>query len=121
MYFGGEALYCVDGNYEPTTNYGEMVSGGFRVLDMSGQELLFVPYTDVAAAVSESQATGTDVQVASGEGSYGPVALYAYSDAAYPDDVTFTFTGSNEWGKSETLTFTNCFPQGPEAVETDEE
>lgn len=121
VYFGGEALYCVDGDFEPTTNYGEMVTGGFRVLDESGQELLFVPYSDVAAAVSESQALAQGVEVASGQGTYGPAALYAYSEAAFPDTVTFTYTGTNQWGTQESLTFTNCFPEGPDVPDETEE
>ena len=118
-YFGGEALYCVNSDYEPTTNYGEMA--GFRLLDISGQELLYVPSSDVAAAVSESLAANQGVEVATGAGAYGPVALYAYADSADPDTVTFTFNGSNEWGRPESLTFTNCFPEGPLTNTSDDE
>ncbi len=121
VYFGGDALYCVDSDYEATTNYGEMVGGGMRLLDISGQELLFVPYSDVAAAVTESQTGGEGVVVATGSGSYGPVTLTAYSETAFPDTATFTFSGSNEWGKPESLTFTNCFPEGPEVYDNDDE
>ena len=118
-YFGGEALYCVNSDYEPTTNYGEMA--GFRLLDISGQELLYVPASDVTAAVSESQASNEGVEVATGAGSYGPVALYTYSDPAYPDTIDFTFVGSNEWGRPESLSFTNCFPVGPLTDTPDDE
>lgn len=118
-YFGGEALYCVNSDYEPTTNYGEMA--GFRLLDISGQELLYIPSADVTTAVSQSQASGEGVEVGSGWGSYGPVSLVAYADTAYPDTITFTFNGTDEWGKPESLTFTNCFPVGPDVPESEDE
>lgn len=118
VYFGGEALYCVNGDYEPTTNYGEIADGGIRLLSESGQELLYVPYSTIADAVAESRATGEGVLVASGEATYGTATLYAY--AADDSTVNFSFSAPNQWGSTETLNFTNCFPEGPVPYETDD-
>jgi len=51
-HFGGDALYCVDRNMNPTKQYSDFGEGGFRLLNTHGQVLWFVPASvvDVAAA-----------------------------------------------------------------------
>jgi len=110
-HFGGDAFYCVDDGFNSTTNYPEMVDGGgFRLLNIGGQELWFVPAADILAAVEESVATNSGVLVAEGQGTYGPARLYTYFDGK---EQQFVFSGYDEFGKSNSLTFVPCTPVGP--------
>lgn len=106
-HFGGDALYCLDANYRVTVQYPSS-EGGFRLLNKDGQELWFVSYTEVAAALDEAVPGGAPVLVASGQGSYGPTELYTFEVGR--DDVYFTFTGYDEHGKTNSLTFKFCIP-----------
>jgi hypothetical protein len=110
-HFGGDALYCVDSNFSATTNYAEMIDdGGFRLLDIGGQVLWFVPAADILAAIDASVESKSTVEVASGQGTYGPVYLYTYFDGK---DQQFVFSGYDEYGKPNSLTFIPCIPVGP--------
>lgn len=110
-HFGGDALYCVDRNFVPTNQYSDFGDGGFRLLNMSGQELWFVPAAQIAIAVAEAKETGQGTLVAEGQGSYGPVRIHVYVTAA--GDDYFVFTGYDEYGKQNSLTFKFCIPVGP--------
>jgi hypothetical protein len=110
-HFGGDALYCVDRNFVATNQYSDFGQGGFRLLDSKGQELWFVPAADVAAAVAEAKETGKGVLVASGRGTYGPVTIHTYVTGE--GDDYFVFSGYDEYGKPNSLTFKFCIPVGP--------
>ncbi len=110
-HFGGDAFYCVDSSFISTPNYPEMIDGGgFRLLNSGGQELWFVPAADILAAITESLANETAVLVAEGQGTYGPVRLYTYFDG---NAQQFVFSGYDEFGKTNSLTFVPCTPVGP--------
>lgn len=110
-HFGGDALYCVDANNQTTNNLPAMAEGGFRLLNGNGQEVWFVPGADVDTALAAAKESGESQLAASGQGSYGAAYLYAYYVG---DSATFVFTGYDEHGKPNSLTFTGCTPAGPE-------
>ena len=107
-HFGGDSAYCVDANYVATDDYP--AQGGFRLLNSIGQELWFVPAAEITAAVDESVATGNAVLVGEGQGTYGPTSLYTYYDGK---TQVFVYSGVDEFGKMNTLTFNLCTPVGP--------
>jgi hypothetical protein len=110
-HFGGDALYCVDGDYNATNQYSDFGQGGFRLLNMEGQELWFVPAAQISAAVAEAKETGKGVLVAEGYGTYGPVTIHTY--VTDENDDYFVFSGYDEFGKPNSLTFKFCIPVGP--------
>lgn len=110
-HFGGDSLYCVDGNFTPTNQYSDFGAGGFRLLNSGGQELWFVPSAVISAAVAEAKETGKGVLVAEGMGSYGPVRIYTYVTGA--GDDYFVFSGYDEFGKPNSVEFKFCIPVGP--------
>ena len=108
-HFGGDALYCVDVNLAPTTIYPSDGQGGLRLLDLGGSEKWFIPAATILAKVAEATANNSGVEIASGWGTYGPVALYVYMDGAKPK---FTFVGWDEHGKQNSFVFSWCDPTG---------
>jgi hypothetical protein len=111
-HFGGDAIYCVDGDLNPTHQYSDFGDGGFRLLDKNGQVLWFVPATPtVHDATQQALATGEYTFVAEGQGTYGPVSLYTFLNG--DGDVLFTFNGFDEWGKPNSMTFKYCEPVNP--------
>jgi hypothetical protein len=80
------------------------------MLNSNGQEVWFIPAATIDAAVAESIATDKSVLVAEGAGTYGPTSLYTYFDGK---DQVFVFTGMDEFGKPNSLTYQNCTPVGP--------
>ncbi len=106
-HFGGDAFYCVDENHNPTNQALE--SGqGFRLLNLDGQELWYVPPSEVDAVVSKVAPGQGVVLVAVGTGTYGATALYVEIE---PDGRRFfTFTGYDEHGKTNSLRFEDCTP-----------
>lgn len=112
-HFGGDALYCVNASGAPVGNY-ESTDGGFRVLNTSGNELLFIPTADIDAAIADATTLSVRVLVDSGTGSYGPASLYVEIRDGVP---VFTYVGFDEHGKENQLEFSNCEPVGePEKV-----
>ncbi len=111
-HFGGDVLYCVDRFFNPTTQYSDDGLGGFRLLDIDGQVLWFVPTTPtIHDATERSIATGQGQLVARGQGTYGPVELWTYVN---PDgDTFFTFYGFDEYVKPNQISFKFCEPVGP--------
>lgn len=110
-HFGGDALYCVDENANPTNDFAAFSTGGFSLLDIGGQALWFVPAAQVAEAIEAARESGEGVLVASGSGTYGPVYLYTYVSGQ--DIITFVFTGVDEHGASNSLSFELCNAVGP--------
>ncbi|HVU10880.1 MAG TPA: hypothetical protein VHD90_06360 [Phototrophicaceae bacterium] len=106
-HFGGDALYCVDGNRNPTRQLPTTDPGGFRLLNMNGQELWFVPGHDVEAALEKSVIGGDWQLIASGSGTYGPVSLHTWNVGGQ-NGIFYEFIGYDEHGKSNTLIFQSC-------------
>lgn len=115
MHFGGDALYCVDRDFNATNQYSDFGHGGFRLLNEHGQELWFVPATEISAAVAEAKTTGGGVLVGEGQGTYGPVSIWTYVTSARDD--YFVFSGYDEYHKPNMLTFKFCIPVGPDVPE----
>lgn len=109
-HFGGDAFYCVDRNFNPTHQYSDFGEGGFRLLNLHGQELWFVPATLVAEQMADVTAGG-GVLIASGPGTYGTFYLWGFRDEA--GDDFFQLTGVDEYGKPNTMEFKFCIPVGP--------
>jgi hypothetical protein len=114
-HFGGDALYCVDRDFNATNQYSDFGQGGFRLLNSEGQELWFVPAAQISAAVAEAKVSGSGVLVGEGQGSYGPVMIYTYVTG--DNDDYFVFSGYDEFGKPNSLTFKFCTPVGPDKPE----
>ncbi len=111
-HFGGDALYCVDGDFMPTYQYSDLGAGGIRLLNQNGAQLWFVPASEIAPKVAEAQTNGGQgVLIGQGQGTYGPTTLYVYIDST--GNIRFSFTGYDEWGKTNTLEWTSCQPVGP--------
>ena len=108
-HFGGDALYCVDVNLNPTTVYPSDGKGGLRLLNIGGTEKWFIPAATILAKVAEATAGGAGVEVANGWGTYGPAVLYVYVEGGVPK---FTFVGWDEHGKQNSFMFSWCDPVG---------
>ena len=108
-HFGGDALYCVDVNLNPTTVYPSDGQGGLRLLDMGGSEKWFIPAATILAKVAEATAGNAGVEVATGWGTYGPASLFVYMEGSTPK---FTFAGWDEHGKQNSFVFSWCDPTG---------
>lgn len=106
-HFGGDAIYCVDGNKNVTHDLPTSDPKGFRLLNKDGQELWYVPGHDFEAAIQQAIIGGEGVLIAVGNGSYGPTALYTYNIGG-ENGIFFVFTGYDEHGKSNSLTFQSC-------------
>jgi hypothetical protein len=105
-HFGGDALYCVDANGLSTNYYADFAA--FRLLNISGSLLWEIS----AETVSEALATPDQgVLIAQGSGSYGPAWLWGVAPTG--GDPVFTFMGHDEYGKSNSMTFTGCQSVGP--------
>jgi hypothetical protein len=111
-HFGGDAFYCVDRDFLPTQQYSDFGDGGFRLLNMQGQELMFIPALQISAAVAEAKETGKGVLVGEGTGTYGPVQVYTY--VTNENDDYFIFSGYDEYGKPNSIEFKFCIPVGPD-------
>ena len=108
-HFGGDALYCVDVNLNPTTVYPSDGQGGLRLLDLSGNEKWFIPAATILAKGAEATANNAGVEVATGWGTYGPASLFVYVEGGVPK---FTFVGMDEHGKQNSFMFSWCDPVG---------
>lgn len=111
-HFGGDVLYCLDGNRSQTTTFfipGE--GGGFQLVDINGQELWFVDEEVVYDAIAAAKANNSTELVAIGLGTYGEVSLYVF--IGENDTPYFTFNGFDEYGKPNSMTFRFCNPVLP--------
>src|SRR5690554_6888977 len=75
-HFGGDAIYCVDRDLNPTTQYSDDGLGGFRLLNLQGQELGFIPAEQIHQTTEMALASGGGVFVGSMQGSYGPFNIW---------------------------------------------
>jgi len=113
-HFGGDALYCVDANGNPTDQFSDNNLGGIKLLNIDGQQLWFVSAADIEAAILLAEATpGLGVEVITAPGSYGPSFLYVFADQEEDGIIKFQFTAFDEWGKTNTMEFKFCEPVGP--------
>jgi hypothetical protein len=107
-FFGGLALYCVDGNGTPSDSYR---GGGMQVLGTDGSLLLYVPSGTILAGWQQMQSSGQDVQIGAGAGvSLTVTAPGAFrADAVEPNGkpVSFSFPGCRLVPKA---TSDNCPP-----------
>lgn len=111
-HFGGDALYCVDADLNPTSDFSTMMDGGgMRLLDQSGNELWFIPAADVSAAMDESIETGAYAVVGSGFGTYGPTLLQIQSNSDRA--AAWIFDGFDEHAKPNQLTWDFCLFVAP--------
>lgn len=109
-HFGGDAFYCVDDNRNPTNQFSDHGATGFRLLNKDGQELWYVS-PEILGAVLPKVSPGEPVTlIATGSGSYGATALYV--EIRRDGRRFFTFTGYDEHGKTNSLTFEDCNPVG---------
>ena len=106
-HFGGDALYCVDANRNPTDQLPTTDPKGFRLLNMNGQELWYVPGHDVEAALAKSVIGGDWELIAEGNGTYGPTSLHTYNVGG-PNGIFYVFGGYDQYGKTNSLTFQSC-------------
>ena len=108
-HFGGDALYCIDDAFNPTINVSPSGIQGFRLLDIHGQVLWTILAADIAAAIEAVEAGAASALIGTGSGTYGPTALYV---TFATNGGTFLFTGYDEYGKPNSLTFHGCTPVG---------
>lgn len=112
-HFGGDSLYCVDENGNPTNEYDSMAA--FRLLDIGGQDLWNVSAEDVAASLAALEASGEDQTISTGAGSHGTATLTLLANDGTP---SFQLVAYDEFGKLNTLEFQGCRPVGPSAPGT---
>jgi hypothetical protein len=113
-HFGGDALYCVDRNMNPTDQFSDDNFGGIRLLNIHGQELWFVPADEIEEAAALAEATpGLGVEVITAPGTYGPSYLYVFADQEEDGIIKFQFVAYDEWGKTNMMEFKFCEPVGP--------
>jgi hypothetical protein len=101
----------VDKQYLVTMQLPDIVNGGgFRLLNMTGQHLWYIPGADVTKALDQLPNGGSPVLVASGQGTYGPASLYVNKDANNLN--IYIYTGYDNFGKPNSFIFGSCIPQG---------
>jgi hypothetical protein len=106
--FGGDALYCMDAAQNPTNDSGTF--DHFRLLNSNGVELWTLPKADVVQGLGSIGYGWPPVLLGTGEGSFGTVNLYA--NAAEDGTPYFIFTGFDEYGKPNIITFYGCSTVG---------
>lgn len=106
--FGGDALYCIDGNQSPTNDTKGW--DHFQVLNRNGQELWTLDRTTVEEGLGQIGYGKPPVLLGNGQGTYGEINLYSNANA----DGTpyFIFMGADEYGKPNMITFLGCTPVG---------
>ena len=106
--FGGDALYCVDSNIQPTNDSASFYE--FRLLNSSGAELWTLSRKTVEEGLGEIKYGGKPVLLGSGQGTFGPVNLYG--NAAEDGSPYFIFTGFDDHYKPNLIIFYACTPVG---------
>jgi len=98
-HFGGDTLYC---NEEE----------GCTLLNMQGRDLWNWPQPDIATAFAAVDQTGVNTLVGTGEGTYGPMQLWAVSPDVTTGNNTLCLIGYDEWGKQNDM----CFQVTPDWI-----
>ncbi len=92
-HFGGDTLYC---NQET----------GCTLLNKEGHYLANWPQSDIATALATVDSTGQNTKVnGKGQGTYGPMQLWAVSRDATTGNNTLCMIGFDEWGKQNVMCF----------------
>ncbi|MBI1256495.1 MAG: hypothetical protein GC204_03400 [Chloroflexi bacterium] len=115
--FGGDALYCMDAANNPTNDTATFEY--FRLLNVNGVELWRLSRADVEKGLGSIGYGWPPVLLGTGQGSYGEVNLYA--NAAEDGTPYFIYTGFDEYGKPNIISFYGCTTVGSaisEATET---
>lgn len=111
-HFGGDALFCVDADGNPTNDYEKMAE--IRLLNAEGQVLWSLPAESILASVADAEASGDDQVVGTGDGSFGTGTLSVIETGDVP---TFEFSGYDEFEKLNSVQFQGCQAVGPAAPE----
>src|SRR3982751_2691795 len=86
-HFGGDTLFC---NQEK----------GCTLLNKEGHDLANWPQTDIATAFATTDQSGQNTKVkGEGQGTYGPMQLWAVSPDATTGNNKLCLIGFDEWGK----------------------
>lgn len=113
-FFGGDAFYCVDKEYRVTMELPDVANGGgFRLLNMTGQHLWYIPGADVTTALDQLTGISGPVLVARGQGTYGATSLYVNKDAN--NQNMYIYMGYDNYNKPNSFIFGSCIPQGAPA------
>lgn len=113
-HFGGDALYCVDRDMNPTDQFSDDNFGGMRLLNMQGQVLWFLDADTIEGFVAQAEANpGTGVEMLAALSTYGMSYLYTIADLAEDGIIKFVFVANDEWGKTNSMEFKFCEPVGP--------
>src|SRR5215207_10987396 len=82
-HFGGDALYCVDRDMNPTDQFSDDNFGGMRLLDIHGQLLWFLDADTIEGFVAQAEAApGTGIEMLAAPSTYGMSYLYTVADLA---------------------------------------
>ena len=113
-HFGGDALYCVDRNMNPTDQFSDDNFGGMRLLNMQGQLLWFLDADTIEGFVAQAEAApGTSIEMLAAPSTYGMSYLYTIADLAEDGIIKFVFIANDEHGKTNSMEFKFCEPVGP--------
>ena len=92
-HFGGDTLFCTEAT-------------GCTLLDKTGHELANWPQNDIATAFAAADSADHNVQVnGEGQGTFGPMQLWAVGMDAASGNNTLCMIGFDEWGKQNTMCF----------------
>ena len=114
--FGGDALYCMDAAQNPTNDSATF--DHFRLLSENGNELWTLSKKTVVEGLGSISYGGKPVLLGSGQGSFGVINLYA--NAAEDGTPYFIYTGFDEYGKPNLITFYGCSTVGSAISATEE-
>ena len=106
--FGGDALYCMDAANNPTNDSATFEY--FRLLSVDGTELWTLSRADVEQGLGSIYYGGAPVLLGTGQGSFGEINLYA--NAAEDGTPYFIYTGFDEYGKPNIISFYGCSTVG---------
>lgn len=91
-HFGGDTLYCNE-------------EDGCTLTNINGLGLINWPQADIATAFAAVDQSGVNTQVGVGQGTYGPMQLWAVSPDATTGNNTLCLIGFDEWGKQNDMCF----------------
>ncbi len=106
--FGGDALYCIDGNHSTTNDTKSW--DHFELLNANGQSLWTLPRSTVEEGLGMIKVGAPPVLLGSGQGTFGAINLYGNAN---PDGTPFfVFTGFDDHYKPNQIIFLGCTPVG---------
>jgi len=92
-HFGGDTLFCSE-------------ETGCTLLNMNGHDLANWPQTDIATAFAKADTSGQNAKVnGDGQGTYGPMQLWAVSPDASTGNNKLCMIGFDEWNKQNDMCF----------------